>query len=197
MGKELPDTLGGRAEENLRYIRGAMERAASFTSVPGWGILAMGTMAVATALATAGIHSGARWLAVWVAVAAAAFGVGVATTAIKARQTGIPLFGGAGARFWVGLLPPLVAGALLTAPLARAGFTSLLPAVWMLVYGAGVTTAGAHSIRLVPVMGMCFMGAGALALLFPMPAARDVVMAAGFGGLHVVFGYIIARRHGG
>jgi hypothetical protein len=37
---------------------------------------------------------------------------------------------------------------------------------------------------------------GAFALLL-LPDAGDLLMASGFGGLHLVFGAIIARRHGG
>ena len=62
--------------------------------------------------------------------------------------------------------------------------------------GAAVVTAGTFSIRIVPVMGMCFMVVGAFALLV-MPAAGDLSMAVGFGGLHIVCGVTIARRHGG
>jgi hypothetical protein len=45
-------------------------------------------------------------------------------------------------------------------------------------------------------MGICFMVVGAFALLV-MPAAGDLSMAVGFGGLQIVFGVTIARRHGG
>jgi hypothetical protein len=55
---------------------------------------------------------------------------------------------------------------------------------------------GAFSIRLVPVMGACFLVVGAMALLTP-PAWSDLWLGVGFGGLHVVFGAMIARRHGG
>jgi hypothetical protein len=45
-------------------------------------------------------------------------------------------------------------------------------------------------------MGACFMTAGAAALLLPgIPA--HLWLAAGFGGLHILFGTIIAVNYGG
>ncbi|MEP6744529.1 MAG: hypothetical protein ABJB33_03455, partial [Gemmatimonadota bacterium] len=59
-----------------------------------------------------------------------------------------------------------------------------------------VITAGAFSVRAVPLMGVGFMVLGAIALL--APAIRgDLLLAAGFGGLQIIFGVLIARRHGG
>ena len=93
-------------------------------------------------------------------------------------------------------LPALTTGALLTGALARAGEMALLPAVWLLLYGTAVVAGGAFSVRIVPLLGACFWGCGAVALF--MPAAwGDAWLAAGFGVLHLVFGYFIARRHGG
>jgi predicted phage tail protein len=90
----------------------------------------------------------------------------------------------------------MLAGAILTAVLYRDGLAALLPGIWLLLYGAGVVSAGTFSVRIVPVMGLSFLLAGAAALLAP-PALGNVFMAAGFGGLHVIFGLLIARRHGG
>ena len=79
--------------------------------------------------------------------------------------------------------------------LARAGEHALLPGTWMLLYGTAVITGGAFSIPIVPVLGSCFVAAGAAALL--APDLGDALMAASFGGLHILFGLRIARRYGG
>jgi hypothetical protein len=90
----------------------------------------------------------------------------------------------------------MVAGLLLTVAFYQADLVRLLPGAWLLLYGAAVTNAGAFSVRIVPAMGLCFMLCGAGALFSPA-AWGNAYMAAGFGGLHLLFGFVIARRHGG
>ena len=202
---ELAVPPDAAAASSLRFIRETMARTGTFTAVPGWGGVAMG----ATALVAAGLASRqptvSDWLTVWTAEALVAVLIGAWTTWAKAREGGAPLLSGQGRKFLLGLLPPLLVGVALTlavsafevGPVAEtAASTRLLPGVWLLLYGAGVASAGMFSIRLVPLMGTLFMLTGALALLAPA-AWGDAFMGAGFGGLHVVFGVLIARGHGG
>ena len=114
----------------------------------------------------------------------------------KARKSGVPLFSGPARKVAFSLSPPMVAGALLTVVLFRAGLVNAIPGMWLLLYGTGVITGGMFSVSIVPVMGICFMLAGALGLLLPL-IPGDWLMALGFGGLHIIFGTIIARRYGG
>ena len=195
-----PVKLDAHAMEDLRYIRRAMERAGSFTAVPGWGGVIMGCTALAAAWA-AGRPVGppertARWLAVWLAKAAAAGAIAVAAAAWKSWRARLPLISGPGLRFAAGFAPAMAAGAVLTAVLLRAGAVALLPGVGLLLYGAGIVAGGSASVRVVPVMGLCFMAAGAAALFLP-GLAPNLPLAAGFGGLHIVFGAIIAVKYGG
>jgi hypothetical protein len=184
------------AADNLRFIRSAMERASSFTAVPGFGGVAMG----GTALVAAAISLRARtpdvWLGVWLAEACVAVSIGVWAMARKARRTGSELFSGPARRFLLTLTPPLGAGAVLTLVLAREGLVTLLPGVWLLLYGTAVVTGGAMSVRTVLVMGALLMLLGCAALSSPA-AFGTAYLAAGFGVVHIVFGLAIARRHGG
>jgi hypothetical protein len=90
----------------------------------------------------------------------------------------------------------MLTGAVLTLVFFSQGLPGVLPGIWLLLYGTAVVSGGAASVRVVPAMGACFMLAGALALFLPA-ASGDVLLAAGFGGLHVVFGAIIAVKYGG
>ncbi len=191
-----PQALHSRAADNLRFIRETMERAGSFTAVPGWGTVGMGGLALLAAAAAAWQPAPERWLAIWLAAAVCALIVGGWAMVRKARAAGAPLFSGPARRFALTLSPPLAAGALLTAVLFPAEALRFLPGVWLLLYGTGVVTGGAFSVRAVPVMGLCFMILGGAAFLAPA-SWGDGLLAAGFGGLHVLFGLWIAWRHGG
>jgi hypothetical protein len=165
------------------------------TAVPGWGVVAMGVTALVAAWLAAG-REPAEWLAVWFAAAILALAIGGFALVRKAQREGSPGLVWAGRQFAGGFAPPMAAGIVLTWALYRRGLTEYLPGLWLLLYGTAVMTAGAYSVRPVPVMGFCFMVFGAAALLVA-PAAGDLLMAVGFGGLHVAFGLVIARRHGG
>jgi len=191
-----PRPLHDRALDNLRFIRQTMERAGSFTAVPGWGQVAVGVTALAAAFFASRHQTSELWLVIWLGEAIVALAIGGATMVRKAYAVSDPILSGPGRRFGLSFLPPMLVGGLLTVVLYRANLWSALPGTWLLLYGTGFVTGGAFSVRVVPVMGICFMLLGAVALLGP-PAWGNWLMAAGFGGLHIVFGMIIARRYGG
>jgi hypothetical protein len=191
-----PVALGDRAMEDLRFIRRTMEVGAAFTAVPGWGGVGMGVSALAAAALASSQPTAERWLLVWILEALLAMAIGAVAIHRKARRADLPVLSGAGRKFVLSFLPPALAGVVLTVALWQAGADSLLPGAWLLLYGAAVVTAGTFSVKIVPVMGICFMVVGAFALLV-MPAAGDLSMAVGFGGLQIVFGVTIARKHGG
>jgi len=191
-----PLALHDRAMDDLRYIRETMERSQSFTAVPGAGGVLMGCIALAASGVAVRAPSTEAWVAIWIGAAVLSFGVALATMARKAKAAGEALLAGAGWKFTWNLTPPLLVGGLLTLALTRAGATQLLPGAWLLLYGTGVVAGGAFSVRAVPLMGMAFMIFGGLALFAPA-GWETAIMAAGFGGLHIVFGIVIWRKHGG
>jgi hypothetical protein len=182
--------------DDLSFIRRTMERATAFTAVPGWGGVMMGAVALTAAGVASRAGSPLAWVIAWLAAAAVALLIGGWTMSVKARRAGTPLLSWSGQRFVLSFLPPLAVGVLLTIELVRSDRMHLLPGVWLLLYGSGVVTGGAFSVRAVPVMGICFMLLGVAALFGPAQWGNPL-MAAGFGGLHIVFGLLIARRYGG
>lgn len=195
-GLDEPVSIQGRAADDLRFIRHAMERSATFTAVPGLGGALMGSIGLAAAAGAAFQPTAERWIASWLVAAAAAIPVGLLLMRRKGMRAGVPLGGAPGRRFAISLAAPLVAGAALTAGLWWHGAWALMPPVWLLLYGTGVVTGGAFSVAPVRVMGWCFMALGLFALVTP-PSWGNVWLALGFGALQVGFGIYIARRHGG
>jgi hypothetical protein len=185
-----------RAIDNLSFIRGAIERAGSFTAVSGVGQTAVGITALAAAWIAARQASRDRWVWVWVAEALLALLISAWAIARKAEARDLPLFTGASRRFALSFGLPITIGALLTPPLLRSGAADEIPGLWLALYGTGIVTGGLFSVAIVPVMGICFVLLGACALYGP-PGWGDILMAAGFGGIHIAFGIAIARRYGG
>ena len=191
-----PPEMHARAMDNLRYIRQTMEAAATFTAVSGWGMVVTGGTAVVAALLAGATHSPARWLFIWLCEGCLSVAISVYAMALKARAAKLPLWSEPARKIVFSFAPPMLVGALLTLVFLERDLLSLMPGVWMLLYGVGVVAAGTFSVRIVPVMGIAFMMVGTVALFAPSSWGTAFMMA-GFGGLHLLFGMLIARRHGG
>jgi hypothetical protein len=193
---ERDPALSDRALDNLRFIRDTMERAGTFTAISGWGIASVGVVAIMAAVVSRARPTVAWMVGTWVITAAVCIALSLALTARKARRSQLSMVSGPAQKLALAFSPAMVVGALLTVALLRIGANDLLPGVWLLLYGTAVVAGGAFSVRIIPVMGLCFMVLGAGALFAPA-AVGQWLMVAGFGVAHVVFGIQIARRHGG
>jgi len=191
-----PIPIDARAADHLRYIRETMESAAEFTAVPGWGGVAMGATALAAAFLASRQNSPRAWLIVWLAEVFVAVAIAAPAAATKARRANSSLFRGPGRKFTLSFVPPIIVGGLLTLALFQFGAVSVLPGVWLLLYGTAIVTGGAFSVRAVPIMGLCLMALGSAALFAPA-SWGNVFMAAGFGIVQIAFGVWIALRYGG
>jgi hypothetical protein len=189
-------SINEKAFENLRYIRETMERAGSFTAVPGWGGMLMGASALLTAFISSQLPSRDTWFVAWLGEATFAFAIGCWAMVQKANAAKTPIFYGPGRRFALSLCPAMIAGAIFTLVFYVNDLFHLLPGTWLLLYGVAVVAGGAFSVRIVPTMGICFMAVGLVALFAPFSLA-NIFMALGFGLLHIAFGAVIARRYGG
>ncbi len=220
LSRDVPRPDGEQAGEHLRFIREVMDRSAPFTAVPGRGLVLMGLTALVATLLSMLQPTPAGWLRVWVVEALVGGAIGIVTLRIKAHQAGLSLARGPGQKYLRSLLPPIVAGAVLTLALyvrsttlgapdfysfgaprlwkdsSGGGTLDLLPGVWLLLYGTGTVTGGLSSISIVPRTGLVFMVLGVAALFAPLFYAT-LLLALGFGVLHMLAGVFIWRHHGG
>jgi hypothetical protein len=191
-----PPEMQARAMDNLRFIRETMEAAGTFTAVSGWGQVVIGVTAVAAALIGSRFAGSSEWVLIWAAEAILALFVSVWFMYNKAKSASLPLLTGSARKLLFSFSPVFAVGMLVTGALMQRGLYALLPGIWMTLYGTAVVAAGAFSVRIVPVMGAAFILVGGVALFAPT-AWSTALMIVGFGLLHVVFGFVIARRHGG
>jgi hypothetical protein len=191
-----PTPIGTGAAENLRYIRNAIEASQTFTAVPAKGCFAMSSIAFAAALLETMPALASHWLALWIAAAALACVLALYFMESKARSLGLSLTRTVARRFFMSLAPAFVAGGILTLALADLVARPVITAVWLLMYGAGLTACGVFSVSPVLQAGLVFMALGTIALVLPATAA-PTLLAAGFGGIHLALGFAIGRHHGG
>ncbi len=187
--------LHERAEQNLQYIRELMEGSASFTGVSGKGYVLAGVSALAASWAAARQPGAAQWLQVWMVELVVGALLAFSFTVDKACKQGQSLWSTTGKRLLLAFLPPMLVGAVLTLFLTLREATAWLPGIWLSLYGAAVIAAGAYSVPIIPLMGVSFLALGSAVLLFALPG--DLMLGLGMGGLHILFGLLIWRDHGG
>jgi hypothetical protein len=186
-----PDAL-----ENLALIRQTMERSTAFTAVSGWGYVGMGATALVTTRIAIGQTELNTWLAIWLGEALVAVTIALAAMHWKATRQRTQILSIPGRRLFLGLLPALFSGGVMTVALIQTGDPKQVPGVWLLLYGVAVMQAGVFSVRTIPVMGAVFVICGATALRLPW-YWDNIMLAVGFGLVHIVFGAYIAWCHGG
>ncbi len=193
---DQPPSLHGRAADNLEFIRDAMQRSTEFTAVPGYGGALMGATAVGATIIASMQANSRTWLITWLVEAFLAFFIGLGMMWQKSKLVETSLVSTPARKFALGFAPPLVAGIIITWLLVSNYLFEFLHTAWLTLYGSAVITGGAYSVRAVPVLGWLFVALGA-ASMFVSTDYANWFMGAGFGGLHIIFGLIIARKYGG
>ncbi len=190
-----PIPIESRALGTLAYIRASIESAGSM-AVPGRAGIVMGIIGIIATLASSLPRLAVHWLTIWLIAGAIALLVGGAMMAREAALSGHARYLGPVRKFLFCLCPALLAGAVLTLVLWLAGNTSLIPGVWLLLYGCAVLAASTVTIprtmSLIRIMGCLFM---LLALLaFAAPAnMHTLILGTGFGALNSIFGVLIGQ----
>jgi len=183
--------IDSQAVATLRYIRASMD-AASFVAVPGSAGIAMGSVGLLAMVLSSAPGLREYWLAIWLASAALGGGIGFALMRRPASLRSLLLFGTPLRRFALGLFPALFGGAVMTGLHWTNGNLHAIPGTWLLLYGCALISASVAATRILAVMGAAFIGLGLLALLLP-DSRQTLMLGAGFGGLHVLFGFLIGR----
>ena len=184
--------IDSHAVATLRYIRASMDAAAS-VAVPGSAGIAMGSIGVLATVASSTPGLREYWLGVWLMAAALGGGVGFALMTRPASLRGLSLYGTPLRKFALGLFPALLGGAVMTAVHWTNGNMYAIPGTWLLFYGCALISASVSATRMIAVMGASFVLLGLVALLAP-ERAQMLLLGAGFGGLHVIFGVLIGRK---
>jgi hypothetical protein len=187
--------LDSHAAATLHYIRASMESAASL-AVPGSTGIASGVVGLLAAIASSVPAWRPHWLLIWLLAACVAAGVGGALLLREPSLSSLAIGGAPIRRFFVGLVPSLFAAAVMTWVLWTSAGPRLIPGTWLLLYGCGLIAASAATTRVLGVLGGSFVAFGVVALLLPQ-SVQILMLGAGFGGLHIAFGYWMGRtRHG-
>ncbi len=194
--RDQPVNIGDRAIDNLAFIRETMERSAHFTAVPGYGGILMGVTALVAAYIANSQVNLVDSLATWLVEAFLAVAIGLLAMWQKSKIDGQSLVSAPAKKFALSFAPPLIVGAVIVLGLWRYGHYYEMAPVCILCYGAAVVCGGAFSVKVVPVMGWCFILLGAIAFALPLKYG-NLMMGASFGALHIIFGAIIAKRYGG
>lgn len=185
--------MDDHALSTLQFMRASMEAAGSL-AVPGLAGIVMGSIGI-TACALAMLpRLSEHWLLIWIVAAVCAVPMGGALMFHRSGSAGGArmLRSGASRRFILCLAPALLAGAVLTYVLWSKAQLLLIPGVWLLLYGCGIIAAATATLPIVSAMGALFMLLGVVALLAPAEWS-NVLLGAGFGGLHLIFGIAMGR----
>jgi hypothetical protein len=187
--------LDSHAAATLRYIRSSME-GARLLAVPGSAGVVLGTIALLAAALCLVPELHRYWVGIWLSAALLGAVLGsvliVRESSLRdLRLVGTPLF-----KFALCLSPSLGAGLVMTAVHWFGGNQHAIPGTWLLLYGCALLTASAATTRIIAALGALFVLFGLTALLLP-DNLQILMLGAGFGGLHIVFGFLMGRMGSG
>jgi hypothetical protein len=187
--------LDSHAAATLRYIRSSME-GAMVLAVPGSAGVVLGTIALMAAALCLVPELHKFWLGIWLSAALLGAVLGSILIVRESSLRDLRLVGTPLLKFALCLSPSLGAGLVMTAVHWFGGNQHAIPGTWLLLYGCALLTASAATTRIIAALGALFVVFGLTALLLP-DDLQILMLGAGFGGLHIVFGFLIGRTRSG
>jgi len=198
------------AVEHLATIRKIMESATKLTVLPGQAAIAGGILALAGSAVSYWLMGGMNFAAVsqmpderrislillWVIVAVAAIGLDIALTIRLARRNGKSPWSRLAQLAAYAMGPAVLVAVALSVAFGLRGLWEPLPAIWMMLYGVAIWMASILSTRAPGLLGLVFIGCGAITLFWAAPVALAMV-ALTFGCAHVAYGVYLIARYGG
>jgi hypothetical protein len=181
--------LDSHAVATLRYIRASMD-AAGTLAVPGSAGIAMGMIGLAAAALSSTPMLRPHWLAVWLMAAVVAAGVGGVIMARQSSRQGWTLLGAPARKLVLCLAPGMFAGGVMTVVEYRLGELHAIAGTWLLMYGCALISTAASATRIIGVLGALFALLALCAFTLP-ESVHMLLLATGFGALHVIFGLLI------
>lgn len=180
---------GKEAEQTLSVIRTLMERSTCYTNLSGHAGIAAGVLTLVGCGLRVGFHT--PFIATWMGVLVATVAAVVYFTASLARSNDEPIWTRQARTVVTALLPGLAAALVLTLVLTRLGQQSILPGVWMLLWGVGALAMSFFTPRVISILGGTFLAAGTVVLLIP-PVDDALSMGLTFGAIHLAYGIVLA-----
>jgi len=208
------------AQARMQEIQRIMERATLWTILPGMAAVIGGLIVIVgcvvsflvfrsvenatyspidfAAMLELSINAQYAFCVMWFLIGVGGIVVEVHLAQKHAKRQGISPTGRSAKLAFFSLTPSVVVAMVMTVkflmpaePLARE--VQYIVPVWMMLYGTGVYTAGLFSIRAPRVLGLAFISAGIVSLLF-LQQYGVITAAVSFGLFHILFGLYVIRK---
>lgn len=190
-------------EQDLKFIRKTMETSTKYTNIPALGYFVAGLIALAgtgltfTLLSPDRIAGMKNWLtkdglvfiSIWTGTFVAAFLSTVYLLRAHARNHSITAWNPLAARMYLSQAPIALLSIATTGSAVVHGSYVLLPGFWLLSYGV-ILWAFSYFTGLEHKIGGTFFLSLGLAALVVNPNTAVVLLAVGFGLIHLILGIV-------
>jgi hypothetical protein len=196
-------------ETTLHDIKSMMERSSRFISLSGWSGVSAGLCALAGAWYTAtqiacwrrgdcefdslvgadGLHFQSTLIRIALITFIAALASAFVFTYIRSKKTGSALWGHTTRRLTINVCIPMIVGGVFIFRMMEMGFFALVAPACLLFYGLALVNASKYTLGEVRYLGYGQLVLGVLNLWFL--GWGLYFWAAGFGLLHIVYGFMM------